>query len=59
MIIYYLQWQEYLAQQHADQFDEDGERIDDVIINFPYSADMDDSSSEVVSLNTPLRHEAS
>lgn len=51
-----------MARQHADQLDDVDvdeviDRKSDVTTPFPYSADMDESSSEVVSLNTPLRHE--
>uniref|UniRef100_A0A7M5XFI6 Fibronectin type-III domain-containing protein n=2 Tax=Clytia hemisphaerica TaxID=252671 RepID=A0A7M5XFI6_9CNID len=46
-------WQEYMAQQHAEECNE---LASDITISFPME-DIDEANSEVVSLNTPLRHE--
>ena len=42
-----------MAQQHAEECNE---VASDITISFPME-DIDEASSEVVSLNTPLRHE--
>lgn len=49
--LFIFQWQEYLAGQHLDEYEEG-----DVDINCPHE-DLDEASSEVVTLNTPLKHE--
>ena len=43
-----------MAQQHAPE--DANELASDITISFPCE-DIDEASSEIVSLNTPLRHE--